>query len=103
MSSQTITSGQKLYTVMQGVALKSGKTAYIPLGCGIFVTRLEASRAMRKAGGGKKGSRKDLVVYSFDFEGKQEADYVVDVTVTVRAKSQAEADQLVNDILDNLN
>ena len=57
---------------------------------GIYATRLEASRVMRAAGGGKDGHDDSLVVYSFTFGGVQEKEW--DVVVKVKAKSQAEAE-----------
>lgn len=84
--------GTKLYTVMSRAYRAGEVPVYTPLGCGIFATRLEASRAMRAAGGGKDGHRSDLTVYSFDWYGR--AAQMFTVSVKVMANSQAEAQAL---------
>jgi hypothetical protein len=105
--SAEISNGQKLYTVVSRVSLKKSKSkgkapAYRFLGCGLFETRLEASRAMRAAGGGKDGQKPDLVVFSLPLnceEDEEEEKRPYQATITVYAHSQQEADDIAADLV----
>lgn len=90
--------GAKQYTVMQRIESEDDNgqpvVAYIPQGTGLKATKKEASKDMRALGGGRKGTRSDLVVYSFITGQAAEKEYTV--SVVVKAKSQAHAADILS-------
>lgn len=83
--------GSKVYAIVRRVVTANG-IVYIPaLGDAAYLTRKAASEALRAAGGGKKGSDKTLVIYSF-VVGQPIREF--QVVVTAKARSQAEANRM---------
>lgn len=82
--------GQKVYTIQRKVSI-NGQSVYIQAGPDTgYLTLTEASKALRGLGGGKNGTDKSLVIWSFVVDGPQDKDFDVTVRVTARTQEQAE-------------
>jgi len=91
------TASSKVFIIATRVKV-AGRTspAYIPVSDDAYTSIKEASKALRAAGGGRKGTNNKLVIYSF-YPGGKPKDFTV--TTTVKAKSQAEADAIIANAL----